>query len=444
MPRLYTDDQLAAIARPFEDDAIDALRAGDLARVDALLEQMALGHAGLDALSAHALARKVGKLRQDLGEARTLELLGRIGAQLMRTWVDDWRAGREKRGIEALIAVLKHQVGAGLQPVAETDDEVVVDLTPCGSGGRLERQGATTKHPQWYAGWSDGVSSYCQLCKASQRALNDAVGEPVWTTEKGPDGFCRQRFRKTAHRGEQLFDAAELALACKAAAQQARERLAAGDTDLEPLLRGQRLDWKPWHDFGVCTLEYFYAIALEVGGPDYLDEMLAQTYEPAFEAGFPRYAAMSDDALVREIAKTWNYHCADFRLSEEDDRFVFTLDPCGSGGRLFRGQMWRDMFRYGEPLAPTIPQAHDIDFNRRDCPAYCTHCAASNRAQFRGGPLFFVIDGHAQMKPGQACRQYTYKQGVAHQAIDPALPRQVGMDVKTMVVKRMPATGGAA
>lgn len=444
MARTYTDDQLAAIARPFEDDAIDALRAGDLPRVDALLKQMALGHAGLDALSAHALARKVGKLRQDLGEERARGLLARIGAQLMRTWVDDWQAGREKRGIEALLAVLKHQVGSALVPVAETDDEVVVDLVPCGSGGRLERQGATAKHPQWYAGWSDDVSSYCHLCKANQRALNDAVGEPVWTTEKGPDGFCRQRFRKTAHRGEQLFDAAELALACKTAAQQARERLAAGDRDVEPLLRGQRLDWKPWHDFGVCTLEYFYAIALEVGGPDYLDEMLAQTYEPAFEAGFPRYAAMSDDELVREVAKTWNYHCADFRLSEEDDRFVFTLDPCGSGGRLYRAQMWRDMFHYGEPLAPTIPEPHAIDFNRRDCPAYCTHCAASNRAQFRGGPLFFVIDGHAQLAPGQACRQYTYKKGVAHEHIDPALPRQVGMDVKTMVVNRVSGAGGAS
>ena len=141
---------------------------------------------------------------------------------------------------------------------------------------------------------------------------------------------------------------------------------------------------------------------------------------------------MSDDELVREIARTWNYHCADFTIEEEDDRFVFRLDPCGSGGRLFRGEMWRDMFHYGEPLSPIMPDPHNINFNRAGAPTYCTHCAASNRAQLSGGssethPLFFVIDGHAQMKPGEACRQFSYKKRAARDKVDPALSRQIGL-----------------
>ena len=108
MTRQYTDAQLAEIARPFEDHAIDALRAGDLRRVRELLREMAAGSAGLDALTAHTLARKVGKLRQDFGEERTRELLGRIGARIMSTWIAQFRAGDDRGAITDLVAVFRN------------------------------------------------------------------------------------------------------------------------------------------------------------------------------------------------------------------------------------------------------------------------------------------------------------------------------------------------
>lgn len=433
MARLYSDEQLADIAKPFEDHAIDALRRGDLARVRELLAAMQDGPAGLDGLSGHTLARKAAKLRRDFGEEAAREALARIGAQLMRTWTEQYRAGDERGAIADMVAIFREQVGARLTPLQETAEAVVLDMTLCGSGGKLEKQGLPQKHPDWYGGWSDGVSSFCQICKACQSSLNDTVGAKVWTTDKGPEGRCTLTFAKVATRGERLFSDEEREALTLTRVERARRRLEAGDADIADLLEGQRKDWKPWHDFGVVLLEYFYAIALEKGGPDYLAEVLDQTYAPAFHAGFPRYAAMSDDELVREIARTWNYHCADFTLLEEDDRFVFRLDPCGSGGRLFRGEMWRDMFHYGEPLSPLMPDAHDVNFNRTAAPAYCTHCAASNRAQLKTAmspqtPLFFVIDGHAQMRPGAPCRVFAYKKSAVREAIDPDLFRQIGLE----------------
>jgi hypothetical protein len=432
MTRLYTDAELADVARPFEDHAIEALRRGDIGRVRELLVEMKNGPAGLDGLSGHTLARKAAKLRRDFGEAAALEALARIGAQLMRTWTQQYMQGDERGAISDLVAIFREQHGAKLSPLQETDDSVVLDLALCGSGGKLEKQGLPDKHPDWYGGWSDGVSSFCQICKACQRSLNQSVDADVWTTDKGPQGACRLTFAKVATKGERLFSVSERTTLTQARVDRACEKLEAGDTNIEDLLKGQRKDWKPWHDFGVVLLEYFYAVELEKGGAEYLDEVLRQTYAPAFTAGFPRYAAMNDDELVREIARTWNYHCADFTLQEEDDRFVFRLDPCGSGGRLFRGQMWRDMFHYGEPLAPIMPEAHNINFNRVGAPAYCTHCAASNRAQLEGAlspetPLFFVIDGHAQMKPGAPCRVFAYKKRAVREEIDPALFRQIGL-----------------
>ncbi len=432
MSRLFSESQLREFSRPDEERALEALRADDLKAVRHWLDRMASGSAGLDALSLHALARKAGKLRQDLGEERARSALQRIGEAQMRTWTAQFQAGDEHGAIADLVAIFKHQGDVKPQPLEENADEVVFDLAPCGSGGRVDRQGLPERHPTAYGDWSDGVNSLCQACKACQHALNDALGETVWTSEKGEGGHCRLRFRKRASQGRELFQPDERRTLVKTRVDQARERLDTGDTAIEPLLIGQRKDWMPWHDFAVVWLEHFYAVALELGGPDYLDEMLEQTYEPAFHAGFPYYASLSDEELVREVARTWNYHCADFTVHEEEDRFVFRLDPCGSGGRLFRGTMWRDMFRYGNELAPLIPEPHNINFNRRNAPAYCTHCAASNRAQLKDGPdgknpRFFVIDGHAQLKPGQPCQQFSYKKAAVRGEMDPAIPAQIGL-----------------
>lgn len=433
MASQFTRQELDDLARPFEEQALTALEHGDLDTVRQLLDQMEQGPAGLDALSMHALTRKMAKLRQDFGDTEARDLLQAIGAQLMKTWHRQFAEGEEKAAIADLIKVYRYQGDASLKPPEETDDEVILDLAPCGSGGRIDRLGLPERHPDWYGPWDDGVTSFCQGCKACQKALNDAVGETVWTTEKGDNGHCRMRFSKGSGKGQPMFSATERETLVKTRVHQARERLNDGDTDIADLLQGQRKEWKPWHDFSIVWLEYFYATALQKGGPDYLDDMLAQTYEPAFHAGFPRYAALENDALVAEIAKTWNYHCADFTVTEEDDRFVFRLDPCGSGGRLFRGEIWRDMFHYGEPLSPLMDQPHNINFNRQQAPTYCTHCAASNRAQLKDGPdgtnpRFFVIDGHAQLQPGQACRQFSYKKQADRSAMDPALPAQIGID----------------
>jgi hypothetical protein len=69
---------------------------------------------------------------------------------------------------------------------------------------------------------------------------------------------------------------------------------------------------------------------------------------------------------------------------------------------------------------------------RRDAPAYCSHCAASNRAQLsraadRSVPLFFVIDGTAQQQPGMPCRCYVYKKDADRSRIEPRLYEQIAL-----------------
>ena len=189
-------DALATLVRPDEDRAIDALRRNDRPALDASLARMADGHAGLHALSIHTIARKIAKFKADFGEGRAGELLRRIGAALMATWVAQYRAGQVREAIGDLVRVFKYQYGARIHSLEETDDAVTLTLSPCGSGGYLERQGFPRRYGEWYGEWSDGVSAFCQGCKANQRALNEALGEDVWTTEKRGDGECVVRFAK--------------------------------------------------------------------------------------------------------------------------------------------------------------------------------------------------------------------------------------------------------
>lgn len=405
--------ELAALVKPDEDKAIAALYQNDLRLLDELLARMADGHAGLHALSIHTIARKIAKFKADYGEEKAREILNRISTELMSTWIEQYRTGHILEAISDLVSVFKHQYGARIESMEESHDFVTLTLSPCGSGGFLEKQGFPRKYGNWYGEWADGVSAFCQGCKANQRALNQALGEDAWITEKRKDGECIVRFSKR-NAGNRLFSDDDVKTLCTTRVERAREAIARGDLAVESLLSGQRKEWMPWHDFGIVWLEYMYASALELGGPDYLDELLRETYESGFVAGFKRYANMSDLELVADVARTWNYHMADFTVSETESAYVFTLDPCGSGGRLYRGSVWRDMFRYGKPLAPLMPDAHPINFRRKGAPTYCTHCAASNRAQLEGGldaPLFFLVDGHAQVLPGDACRQFTLKKG---------------------------------
>ena len=48
------------------------------------------------------------------------------------------------------------------------------------------------------------------------------------------------------------------------------------------------------------------------------------------EALYQAYAAMDDVTFFKFLVRTWYYHQAKFTVVEEENRFKFILDPCGS------------------------------------------------------------------------------------------------------------------
>ena len=425
--RYFTEEQLAREIKPLPDVALEALEAGQIERLYHLLNEMSVGHKELDALGLQWISRMFGKIRSDIGEDFLDEVLAESASFLMAPYAEGFRNGDEKGTILEFVAVWKSSVSTNLVPLGEDDDQVILSLSPCGTGGRILLEGWPQLLPELFSPCSDGTPIYCRGCKALQQAFNRAVGETVWTTRISETlpGSCEMRFYKQRSKGRRLFDTDEFYRIGKTRPRQALDMLLAGNVEIGELIRNQHWEWLPWHDLFVQWATCILSAVYRKKGADYLDGFLKDTYDTAFSFLYQLYDALDDVGVFRLFARIWNYHMATFRVEEEEDRFVFILDPCGSGGRLYRSDMHKGQFRYGRGVPCLMENPANINFNRKDFPIYCVHCASSNRDQLEGGPLVFIIDGHAQKDPASPCVHYLYKKG-AKREVPPAILAQVG------------------
>ena len=432
--RYFTDEELVKESRSLADLALEALESGKVQRLHPLLNEMDQGHKGLCGLGLQWLPRMWGKIRSDLGEEVLDEMLGKSAVYLLEPYVEEFRAGDEKGVISQIIRMWLYQHGASIVPLGETAEEVSFSLVPCGSGGKLLLSGWPESLPAVFGPCADGTPIYCRGCQALQKAFNHACGANVWTTERNPGllGGCTMRFFKQKSGGARLFEPPELYRVVKTRCRQAVEKLLDGDLHVRELIKDQHREWRPFHDL---MIQYAVCIQSEVyreKGSEYLDGFLKETYDPGFGMFYAVYDALDDVSLLRMFVQTWHYHQATFRVAEEEDRFAFILDPCGSGGRMYRSDMHKGRFQYGVGLPCLMKEPANINFNRKDFPIYCTHCASSNRDQFEGNPFPFVIDGQAMKDPKSACIQYLYKKA-AKREVSPEMLAQVG---KTEITPR--------
>jgi len=101
----------------------------------------------------------------------------------------------------------------------------------------------------------------------------------------------------------------------------------------------------------------------------------------------------------------------DIEIAEEEDRYVLSFDPCGTGGRMRRG-----VAQLGTPPRTEQPyafgvshEAHDWSWNEKGVCLYCTHCADINELlpiDRTGRPM--RVTEHPK-SPGDKCRWYIYK-----------------------------------
>jgi hypothetical protein len=97
-------------------------------------------------------------------------------------------------------------------------------------------------------------------------------------------------------------------------------------------------------------------------------------------------------------------------IIEEDDRYTILMDPCGSGGRMRRGDpVDGTPSRLGPPYNfGRTKQAYDWSWDKKDVPYYCVHCVVNEilPMEWGGHPLWVTGYDEDASKP---CRWHFYR-----------------------------------
>jgi len=120
--------------------------------------------------------------------------------------------------------------------------------------------------------------------------------------------------------------------------------------------------------------------------------------------GFEKWESLLTEDFVRVSAHVLKTHMGNVSVTEDEEKFTITQDPCGSGGRLMREQA-----ADGSPGQYLIAEPQAMTFGKSDFPSYCAQCAVWNNIQcieWFGHPQW-SIDHPAT--PNAPCRMHIYK-----------------------------------
>ncbi|HTX08691.1 MAG TPA: hypothetical protein VME22_08775 [Solirubrobacteraceae bacterium] len=194
---------------------------------------------------------------------------------------------------------------------------------------------------------------------------------------------------------ERWFAPEELDELCRPTMDRAIEALHAGDTERAiELCEGMKHEWRFLHDLMAESMLGLITYIQEAFG----EERVAEAWERTLRRGWRRQSGKILERDRREIvealAATWRAHSTSgvgpepgaFTIEEDEEKFTFRMNPCGSGQRLWRLGMYAGDDPYG-----VTREAHDWSYHRAGLPLYCTHCTFMNELlpiRWYGLPLY--------------------------------------------------------
>jgi hypothetical protein len=183
----------------------------------------------------------------------------------------------------------------------------------------------------------------------------------------------------------------------------------------------KRVQWKVHDDQGDWLWGLITALHEELGE----DRMEREVFrEPVAPIAAERFAALASltqyEKFEFSIDLMRGHFCgpsddAHIDVVETDDRWVMSFDPCGSGGRMRRGDAVREQRPRTEPpfSFASAERAHAWTWGKENVCLYCAHCSFVNEIlpiERTGIPLR-VTD--YPVTPGDQCRWTVYKDAAA-------------------------------
>jgi len=150
------------------------------------------------------------------------------------------------------------------------------------------------------------------------------------------------------------------------------------------------------------------AALLSFIGRNYGDEAAGKALQESFDLLLQPlgllYAGQNPRRRAAMVAAGIRGHLHNFEVEEDEEKFTFSMKPCGSGGRLVMEG------KYGPPYNfLKIQKAQQMTFQQPDFPVYCSHCFFQNVAPIKttGRPVAIVVPPHDFAE--EPCRTYLYK-----------------------------------
>jgi hypothetical protein len=107
---------------------------------------------------------------------------------------------------------------------------------------------------------------------------------------------------------------------------------------------------------------------------------------------------------ARMLATGLRGHLQPLEIEEDDEKFIFRMVPCGSGGRLINEGCYDQPKNFA-----TVSKAQAITYHIKDLPIYCAHCPFQEiiPIELKGYPLFVTIP--SQKLGQEPCSILLYK-----------------------------------
>lgn len=448
MHRIFSEEERARLDTHPAQRAAEALDRGDVRSTRLLALRLGTAHYHLYFGYLHWIARMLGGVYRRRG----VDALHRALRESVSVWlkpalerfpVQGWGCG-----VRGLLLPWRSDLG-GLR-IREEPGRVVVQRRPCGAGGRLLLEGWCERLPHAYPRVREGHALtrgqagfpvFCTACEAVRELSEEALGYPLFRMEGPPPGRaggrCTLVFPRPPAAGagtgtapDPVFPGYEVPAWEEPLMRRAGRLLRAGRLrEARRLFELYPAEWQPLHDILAQWSSALLSVVYRAEGPEGVARCLASCYDPVFQNAFELMKVRDDRANIESMAEVLHTHyMGGFRGEEEEDRFTFHLDTCGSGGMLLR----RGLCEPHGSLA-RLAGAHAHSFSMAGLPVYCTHCAGTNRVQIRnGGPFGFVTRPGNFLRrrsdplydPADICR-FIYFKGLRGDTLDPDLRAQV-------------------
>jgi len=140
--------------------------------------------------------------------------------------------------------------------------------------------------------------------------------------------------------------------------------------DARPAADAPEVGWRAAHDRGLDAVCALITHLYREYGVEVLEASIRAVGEQTLLAWMPRDIARPPEVRIRTWAAMMHGNFADITVTEDDEKFVITQDPCGSCGRQLA------CGAFPGPLDHAIvTERHAITFDRGDVPIYRTHVA---------------------------------------------------------------------